>query len=136
MTTSHKTPLSRCSLINFTFRRLGPLKPTSEKQKPDEYLYKFQFQAENSEKLTIIPESSALLFTPSHLSIIGPSDCVELEDRIVAKRGIRLQGRIDPPLKNVKISILNEYDEIIISMFSDNEGRYKFMPLHSDHRYR
>lgn len=121
---------------NFFPCRLGPLKPISDIEKPGQYVYKFQFQAQQNEKLTIIPESSILLFTPSHLSIIGPPDCVELQDHIVAKRGIRLEGRIDPPLKDVKISIINEYDEIILSMFTDNEGRYKFTPLHSDHRYR
>ncbi|XP_065202501.1 BOS complex subunit NOMO3 [Planococcus citri] len=116
--------------------KIGPIKPIADKNKPNEFVYKYQFQATPDLQLTIQPESSALLFTPSHLSILGPSDCVELEERIVAKRGIRLAGRVDPPLKDVRISILDESDEIIVSMFTDQEGKYKFMPLHSDHRYR
>lgn len=116
--------------------RIGPIAPITDKNKPNEYIYNYQFQAETNLQLSIQPESSALLFTPSHLSIIGPSDCVDLEDRIIAKRGIRLSGRVDPPLKDVRISILDESDEIIVSMFTDQEGKYKFMPLHSDHRYR
>lgn len=66
----------------------------------------------------------------------GKNDCAELDHHIVAKRGIRLQGRVQPALESVKVSILNELDEILVSMFTDAEGKYKFMPLHSDHRYR
>ncbi len=116
--------------------RIGPLKPTVDKRRANDHVYKFQFQAAYNEKLTIIPESSSLLFTPSFLTVRGSNDCTELEEHIVAKKGIRLQGSVQPPLENVKISILNELDEILISMFTDAEGKYKFMPLHSDHRYR
>lgn len=115
---------------------IGPLKPTVDKRRASDHMYKFQFQTAANEKLTLIPESSSLLFTPQYLPVRGSDDCTELEEHILAKRGIRLQGRVEPPLENVKVSILNELDEILISMFTDGEGNYKFMPLQSDHRYR
>lgn len=76
------------------------------------------------------------MFTPPSFEVHGASDCMELQEDIIAKRGIRLEGRIEPPIEKVKISILNESDEIIVSMLTDKDGKYKFTPLHSDHRYR
>lgn len=127
--------LYTCLIFVLLFR-IGPLKSVTDKERPNEYIYKFQFQAAFNEELTLIPESSSLLFTPSFLTILGSNDCTELKEYFAAKRGIRFQGNVEPPLKNVKISILNELDEILVSMFTDVDGKYKFMPLDSDHRYR
>lgn len=115
---------------------MGPLKARVDKKHSGDYSYVFQFQAAFDEELRIIPESSSLLFTPPYLTVRGKSDCAELDEYIVAKSGIRFQGSVQPVLENVKISILNELDEIVVSTSTDSEGKYQFMPLQSDHQYR
>ena len=117
----------------FFFHRIGPLKWRKQNQ---DYVYEFNFQAAANEKFTIIPESSFVLFTPANMTIHGTNDCMKLSEHINAKLGVRFEGSVQPALENVKISILNDMDEVVASMLTDITGKYKFVPLQSDHRYR
>lgn len=107
-------------------------KPTEEVL--DNYrVYKHDFFLEQGEKLTLTPISEIMLFNPSWLDIVGGSDCVDIPTKIVATKGLLINGKTTPPIKDAKITLLfpnnAEFSPQVTQ--TDEKGEFRFGPIDS-----
>ncbi|XP_074644327.1 BOS complex subunit NOMO3-like isoform X2 [Tubulanus polymorphus] len=127
-------------------KEIGPLEifeePPSKlgkdnKPYPDgPYVYRFVTIAKTGEKLTFTPSSKELLFYPpqAEMTVKGeacPGELVKLDGR----RGLFINGKIQPPLAGVDIKIVSELRSEVMTTVSDAKGKYSVGPLHDDTKY-
>lgn len=98
--------------------------------------YKLSLMLKPSEPATITPQSDKLRFFPESVQIEGSSDCAQLGNKISAVLGKVFQGRIQPPLADVTVSIENSATHEIQSMQTNLQGMYKFAPLDEIYEYK
>lgn len=116
--------------------RLGPLKNYTTTNGRNEYVYTFEIQVAPNEQLAFVPQSTTLLFTPTSYDIIGTNDCVRLNGGpFTAKQGLRFEGQIKPPIAGVQVTIVNGHGEIVTSIVTEGDGKFKFNPLQPNEEY-
>ncbi|XP_049779932.1 nodal modulator 3 [Schistocerca cancellata] len=115
--------------------RIGPLEP--QLLNNGQYEYKFQLHVVEGERLRFVPAASTLLFTPVKSTLSGPSDCTDKGVEFYADKGHIIEGKIEPPLDGVKVSVFVEgSEEIIASTDTSTDGKFKFGPLSDGLKYR
>uniref|UniRef100_A0A914VZ87 Nodal modulator 3 n=1 Tax=Plectus sambesii TaxID=2011161 RepID=A0A914VZ87_9BILA len=112
---------------------LGPLTPKAGKSAANEPVdYGFEFFAERDSTLTFIPRSSVYLFTPTKHQLAVRDDCLIDAMTFVGKKGIFLNGNIQPPLDGVAITLKHKTDDaLVFNVNADQQGRFKLGPLES-----
>ncbi|XP_055609200.1 BOS complex subunit NOMO1 [Uranotaenia lowii] len=121
---TYKTKLSSGETIEFqlTTERTG-----------SHHIYYHDFFLEQGEKLTLNPISDIMLFHPTELEIAGGSDCTEVPTKIVANKGLLINGKTNPPIKEAKITLLfPKNPELSPLVEQTNErGEFRFGPIDS-----
>jgi len=116
----------------------------SQKNKETE----FTFYTKPNSKLKLIPSFDpnsnnkeiidTLLFTNTEKLLNIQSECQENSDNLkfVIKSGILIEGKVYPPIKDIKILAYNKNDNsLITTSMTNEEGKYKIGPLSMDDEY-
>lgn len=111
---------------------------------PSGVLYKFSHRVPENQLLKFVPVSSKLLFQPDFVEYRTIDDCANNVIKITGEKGLIIEGRIDPPLGNVKITLKfkdgsdnnnnnNNSDQHggELLFLTKDDGKYKFGPLKS-----
>ena len=120
----------------FYFFRIGPLKGV--KQSNGAIKYEFIYRTKDNQLLKFTPSSENLLFQPEAVEYRTINDCSKNVVQFNGERGLIIEGKINPPLNNVKITlkILNSDSDVNESVFvTKADGKYKFGPLKSSAKY-
>lgn len=95
------------------------------------HVYQHDFFLEQGEKITLAPVSEIMLFTPTTLEVIGASDCTDVSNKIRARKGLLINGKTTPPIKDAKITLLfpnNPEMSSLVALTNDN-GNFRFGPI-------
>lgn len=107
-------------------------KPTNERV-DGLYVYKHDFFLERGETINLEPVSDIMLFNPTSLEVTGGSDCSEVPVKIYATKGLLINGKTNPPIKDAKITLLfpknAELSPLVV--LTNAEGGFKFGPIDS-----
>ena len=108
----------------------------------------FVFYTKPNSKIKLIPSFdlnknnqeiiNTLLFMTTEKIINVESECQENSDNLkfIIKSGILIEGKVTPPIKDIKISAYNKNDNsIITTSLTDDNGKYKIGPLSMDDEY-
>ena len=108
----------------------------------------FVFYTKPNSKLKLIPSFDSkrnnqeiidtLLFMTTEKIINVESECQENSDNLkfIIKSGILIEGKVTPPIKDIKISAYNKNDNsIITTSLTDEKGNYKIGPLSMEDEY-
>ena len=108
----------------------------------------FLFYTKPNSKFKLIPSFdlnknnpeiiNTLLFMTTEKIINVESECQENSDNLkfIIKSGILIEGKVTPPIKDIKISAYNKNDNsIITTSLTDNKGKYKIGPLSMEDEY-
>ena len=108
----------------------------------------FVFYTKPNSKFKLIPSFdpkkndqeiiNTLLFMTTEKIINVESECQENSDNLkfIIKSGILIEGKVTPPIKDIKISAYNKNDNsIITTSLTNKEGKYKIGPLSMDDEY-
>lgn len=99
------------------------------------YLFKFEILARPNDELEIVPQSSSLLFIPSHRQFLVSQDCPEKVPLFEGSLGVILSGNIGPdPLEGVAITVTLEGEEEIHTT-TNEQGQYRIGPIHGGRSY-
>lgn len=107
------------------------------KQGPLKYIggfYVLDVTLSPGDSVVLIPYSEILYFNPPITSYVGEDDCVE---RKVVFRGIKgkvFQGKVQPPLQNVLMTLETEKEALTTE--TDAQGKYRFPPQDASRSYR
>lgn len=115
---------------------LGPLTAKRSLKDKEGYEYLFTYWAAPYKTIELQPRSDELLFYPNTKKITIQDDCMQYAVEFIGKKGLFLDGRIDPPLAGVKVTItaLNGSMKPILLDTPPN-GRFRVGPLHGDTKY-
>ena len=108
----------------------------------------FVFYTKPNSKFKLIPSFdtkkndqeiiNTLLFMTTEKIIKVESECQEDSNNLkfIIKSGILIEGKVSPPIKDIKISAYNKNDNSIITTSLTNEqGKYKIGPLSMEDEY-
>ena len=108
----------------------------------------FVFYTKPNSKIKLIPSFDGkknsqeiidtLLFMTTEKIINIESECQENSDNLkfIIKSGILIEGKVSPPIKDIKISAYNKNDNsIITTSLTDEKGKYKIGPLSMEDEY-
>ncbi|GAB6022208.1 nodal modulator [Chamberlinius hualienensis] len=113
---------------------IGPL--TGKQRGKDDYEYIFSYWATPLKKIQFQPVSSELLFYPEKLTVSVVDDCIEKAAEFAGRKGLFLEGKINPPLEGVKITVYAEDGSIKpIILETTKTGSYRVGPLHGHSKY-
>lgn len=98
--------------------------------------YEIQLLLKPVDIATLIPKSDKLVFTPEKVEVQGATDCVHQGNKFKAALGKVFEGRIEPPLNDVQITVENLQNNQVYSVKSDLKGNYKFPPLDNSFEYK
>ncbi|KAK6618013.1 hypothetical protein RUM44_002455 [Polyplax serrata] len=123
-------------LPNGQSARIGPLKGEKE---GDDFIHRFKYRIRENQSLKFIPLSSSLLFRPETIEYRTINDCSNDVVQFIGEKGLIVEGKINPPLSNVKVT-LNVGDghtgpEDNRVFLTKADGKYKFGPLRSTTRF-
>ncbi|CAH1796880.1 unnamed protein product [Owenia fusiformis] len=126
---------------------LGPLEadgvppPTQnkdeKKQAPPKgpFSYKFSHMAKTGEQLGMKPSSGVVLFYPAQQLVTVEDGCPVEPVRFQGKKGVFIEGEIQPSLQGVHVSISSDAGTDPLKVISDAKGKYRVGPLHGDQDY-
>ncbi|XP_001654625.2 nodal modulator 1 isoform X1 [Aedes aegypti] len=106
----------------------------SEQRSEGSSVYHYDFFLEQGERITLVPISDIMLFTPTSLEVVGASDCTEVPTKIVARKGLLINGKTSPPIKDAKITLLfpkNAELSPLVALTND-QGEFRFGPIDSN----
>ncbi|XP_058830145.1 BOS complex subunit NOMO1 [Topomyia yanbarensis] len=95
------------------------------------HVYKHDFFLESGENIHLTPLSDIMLFSPVWLDATGGSDCTEVPTKIIASKGLLINGRTAPPIKDANITLLfpkNMELTPLVTITNDN-GEFRFGPI-------
>lgn len=98
--------------------------------------YEIQLLLRPVDVATLTPKSDKLVFTPEKAEVQGATDCVHQGNKFKAALGKVFEGRIEPPLNDVQITVENLQNNQVYSVKSDLKGNYKFPPLDNTFEYK
>ncbi|XP_047519963.1 nodal modulator 1 [Pieris napi] len=96
------------------------------------HVYEHTLYLAQGEVVTVVPQSSDLLFTPSEERLVGSGRC-EVALTVRAAPALTVSGRIDPPVAQVTVTLTS--DDIKLTQVTKEDGVYSFGPLAADKRY-
>jgi hypothetical protein len=100
-----------------------------------QHLFHFSILAKPSDELEIVPQSSSLLFIPSHRLFTVSEVCPERVPLFEGSQGVILSGHVGPPpLEGVAITVVLEGGEEIRTT-TDHQGQYRVGPIHGGRQY-
>ncbi|XP_039451273.1 nodal modulator 3-like [Culex pipiens pallens] len=104
--------------------------PTNERH-DSKHIYQHDFFLTQDEKITISPQSDIMLFAPTTLEVIGGSDCSEVATKIVATKGLLIDGKTSPPIGEAKITLLFPKNPELASLVAqtNERGEFRFGPI-------
>ncbi|XP_062553237.1 BOS complex subunit NOMO1 [Armigeres subalbatus] len=105
----------------------------SDKRFENSNVYEHDFFLKQGEQITLVPVSEIMLFTPTALEVVGASDCTEVPTKIIARKGLLINGKTSPPIKDAKITLLfpnNPELSPLVALTNDNGG-FRFGPIDS-----
>lgn len=112
--------------------------PVAESHKVDgKYAFRFETHLKPEEVLKITPKSGILLFEPTTKQIVGTNDCVDVAFNFIASKGLILNGKVVPPIKDAKITLTfpkNPELSAETTLTSVN-GEFKFGPINENLHY-
>lgn len=96
-------------------------------------VYQHDFFLEQGERITVAPVSDIMLFTPTTLEVTGLSDCTEVPTKIVARKGLLIDGKTSPPIKDAKITLTfpNNVELAPQVVLTNEKGEFRFGPIDS-----
>lgn len=102
------------------------------------FVHKFTYKSEENQLLKFIPISTNLMFQPDFLEFRTINDCSINAVQFTGEKGLIVEGRIKPPLDNVKVTLKtkkSDSEETEIVFFTQTDGIYKFGPLKNTTNY-
>uniref|UniRef100_A0A8W7P3V5 SD-repeat containing protein B domain-containing protein n=1 Tax=Anopheles coluzzii TaxID=1518534 RepID=A0A8W7P3V5_ANOCL len=95
------------------------------------YVYRKEFFLEHGERVTLVPQSEIMLFNPTQLIVTGGSDCADVSTKLRATKGLLINGRTDPPVKDATITLLFPKNADLASQvaLTDERGEFRFGPI-------
>lgn len=107
-------------------------KPTEERV-DGRHVYKYDFFLEQGERISLTPVSEIMLFNPAWLEVTGESDCSEVNTRIIATKGLLINGKTNPPIEDAKITLLfpKNVELSPLVALTNEKGEFKFGPIDS-----
>ncbi|XP_038116191.1 nodal modulator 3 [Culex quinquefasciatus] len=105
--------------------------PTNERHDGTKHVYQHDFFLTQDEKIAIAPQSEIMLFAPTTLEVIGGSDCSEVATKIVATKGLLIDGKTSPPIGEAKITLLFPKNPELASLVAqtNERGEFRFGPI-------
>uniref|UniRef100_A0A182QGP4 SD-repeat containing protein B domain-containing protein n=1 Tax=Anopheles farauti TaxID=69004 RepID=A0A182QGP4_9DIPT len=94
------------------------------------YVYRKVFYLEHGERVTLVPESEVMLFHPTQLVVMGGNNCADA-GMLRATKGLLINGRTDPPVKDVTITLVFPKNADLLSQVTqtDARGEFRFGPI-------
>ncbi|CAI8042447.1 Nodal modulator 1 [Geodia barretti] len=100
------------------------------------YLFTFHILAKPHDELDVVPQSSSLLFIPSHREFLVSQVCPEKVPLFEGSQGVTLSGHVGPPpLGGVAITVTLGDDGEEIHTATDSQGLYRVGPIHGGKSY-
>lgn len=95
------------------------------------YVYTHDFYLEHGETVKLTPVSDIMLFNPTWVEVIGGSDCTVVPSKIVASKGLLINGKTNPPIEDAKITLtFPKNAELPALVTSTNaKGEFRFGPI-------
>uniref|UniRef100_A0A182PTN5 SD-repeat containing protein B domain-containing protein n=1 Tax=Anopheles epiroticus TaxID=199890 RepID=A0A182PTN5_9DIPT len=95
------------------------------------YVYRKEFFLEHGERITLVPQSDIMLFNPTQLVVTGGSDCADVPTKLKATKGLLINGRTNPPVKDATITLLFPKNAERASQVTqtDERGEFRFGPI-------
>ncbi|XP_055531777.1 BOS complex subunit NOMO1 [Wyeomyia smithii] len=95
------------------------------------HVYKYDFFLESGENIHLTPLSDIMLFSPVWLEATGGADCTEVPTKIIANKGLLINGRTNPSIKDVKITLLFPKNAELTPLITttNEKGEFKFGPI-------
>uniref|UniRef100_A0A182JRR9 SD-repeat containing protein B domain-containing protein n=1 Tax=Anopheles christyi TaxID=43041 RepID=A0A182JRR9_9DIPT len=95
------------------------------------YVYRKEFFLEHGERITLVPESDIMLFYPTQLVVTGGNDCADVSTKLKATKGLLINGRTVPPVKDATITLLFPKNADLVSQvaLTDDRGEFRFGPI-------
>ncbi|XP_073846910.1 BOS complex subunit NOMO1 [Musca autumnalis] len=112
--------------------------PVAEAHKVDgKYAFRYDTHLKPEEVLRITPQSDILLFEPLSKEIIGTNDCVDVAFNFVASKGLILNGKVIPAIKDAKITLSfpNNPELEPQTTTTSVSGDFKFGPISDSIKY-
>ncbi|XP_058459551.1 BOS complex subunit NOMO3 [Malaya genurostris] len=95
------------------------------------HVYKYDFYLESGENIHLTPLSDIMLFSPVWLEVTGGPDCTEVPTKIIANKGLLINGKTNPSIRDAKITLLfpkNSELTPLVTM-TNAAGEFKFGPI-------
>uniref|UniRef100_A0A1I8P9T7 Uncharacterized protein n=1 Tax=Stomoxys calcitrans TaxID=35570 RepID=A0A1I8P9T7_STOCA len=115
------------------------IKPTAEAHKVDgKYAFRYETHLKPDESLRITPTSDILLFEPQSKEIIGSNDCVDVAFNFIASKGLIINGKVIPAIKDAKITLSfpNNPELETQTAITTPNGDFKFGPISENLKYK
>lgn len=106
---------------------------SSEQRFEGANVYQHDFFLKQGEHITLVPISNIMLFSPTSLEVVGASNCIEVPTKIVARKGLLINGKTNPPIKDAKITLLfpNNAELSPLVGLTNDQGEFRFGPIDS-----
>ncbi|KHN71026.1 Nodal modulator 1, partial [Toxocara canis] len=95
--------------------------------------FNFEFYVSASDAdstITLIPQSSTYLFTPTSHSFHFNGECHTNIASFIADKGVFVEGSITPPLEGVQIRSPHKTDRhLVLNAVTDSNGRFRMGPV-------
>lgn len=98
------------------------------------FSYRYEFDLKSQESVKLIPSSETLLFEPLTSELVGSNDCVDTAFTFTAKKGLIINGRVEPAIQDIKVKMTLKSGESLTQM-TDKNGGFKFGPIDSSLEY-
>uniref|UniRef100_A0A182JBY5 SD-repeat containing protein B domain-containing protein n=1 Tax=Anopheles atroparvus TaxID=41427 RepID=A0A182JBY5_ANOAO len=95
------------------------------------FVYSREFYLEHGERITLRPQSEIMLFNPAQLEVMGGNDCVEVGSKLRATKGLLINGRTNPPVKDATITLVfpKHIEHAPLVTLTDEQGSFRFGPI-------
>ncbi|XP_035910443.1 nodal modulator 1 [Anopheles stephensi] len=95
------------------------------------YVYRKEFYLEHGERITLVPQSEIMLFNPTQLVVTGGSDCADVSTKLRATKGLLINGRTNPPVKDATITLTFPKNADLASQVTqtNERGEFRFGPI-------
>uniref|UniRef100_A0A182MWU7 SD-repeat containing protein B domain-containing protein n=1 Tax=Anopheles culicifacies TaxID=139723 RepID=A0A182MWU7_9DIPT len=95
------------------------------------YVYRKEFYLQHGERITLVPQSEIMLFNPTQLVVTGGSDCADVSSKLKATKGLLINGRTDPPVKDATITLMfpKNTDLAWQTKQTNERGEFRFGPI-------
>ncbi|XP_050313690.1 nodal modulator 2 [Anthonomus grandis grandis] len=97
--------------------------------------YGIKLMLKPGEIATLTPRSEKLFFSPVTAKIEGTPDCHNYGHKFKAILGLVFEGKVNPTLEGVKVTVKNLNTNEEYTQETDSNGNYKFIPLDSRYKY-